>query len=316
MKPYLIFFSFAMLTITSAAQRTEKFYDYQWRTVPVGKARFYSLIEKDGDRYHRLDYFIQENKLQMNGYYTDSNCNIKQGDFQYYHPNGRLEIKSSYVNNKLNGGYLSFYNNGMMNDSSFYSNGDIIGNSFGWHPDGTMEDSTVMNEDGSGVTVTWHDNGVPSSAGYFAPGRERRGTWQYFHYNGKSSAKEQYDKGKMIEKKYFDENGIGENDTASTDREVSFTGGSKAWMKYVSKHAYFPDGWRIVNTDAVVVVVSATINEEGKVTDAYVSSPFHPSFDQIALKMMRSSPRWIPAIAHHRKIKSYIRQPITFQEAE
>ena len=87
-------------------------------------------------------------------------------------------------------------------------------------------------------------------------------------------------------------------------------------IKYLTKHAYFPNGFQIVNSDAVVVIVTAMIDENGKVNNAYVSAPFHPAFDEIALKAMRLAPDWKPAIEHHRKIKSYVSQPITFQQSE
>ncbi|MEO6546688.1 MAG: hypothetical protein ABIN94_01765 [Ferruginibacter sp.] len=69
------------------------------------------------------------------------------------------------------------------------------------------------------------------------------------------------------------------------------------------------------NSDAVVVVVSATIDENGKITDAFVSSPFHPAFDDIALKKTKKAPNWLPAINHHRR-KSFVSQPLTFQQGE
>ena len=176
------------------------------------------------------------------------------------------------------------------------------------------KDSVETYKDGSGAAASWHQNGKPSSAGYYAAGGKKRGTWQFFHYNGKLSALEVYDNGKLLNKRYFDENGIEEKDTINTDRELSFPGGDSAWIKYVSQYAYFPTGWDIRKTGAVVLVVSAVIDEEGKVTNAYVSSPFHPAFDAIALKIIQSSPNWIPAISHHRKIKSTVMKPISFAQ--
>ena len=316
MKNYFLFFSFFMLSTSGSAQRTEQYYDYQWRPIAVDKALFFSITDNYGDLFHRRDYYIRDDKLLMDGYFTDRKCKVKQGYFYYYYPSGNLQIASSYENNDLHGWYLGFYDDGMMKDSSLYLKGNIIGNAFSWHRNGMMKDSTMMNKDGSGSSVSWHANGMPSAGGYFAAGGKMRGTWQFFHYNGKPSAREQYDNGKLQDKKYFDENGNEEKDTASTDREAGFPGGGTAWIKYLSNQAYLPPGWEAVKPGEIVVVVSAVIDEEGKVTGAYVSSPFHPAFDQIALKMMVASPRWIPAIAHHRKIKTEVRLPVTFGKAE
>lgn len=306
---YCIFFS-----VNCNAQRTEKFYDYLWRPSTIDKAVYFSVREPAGDVFHQTDYYIRESKLQMDGYYKDTAGKIKHGDFHYYYPGGITETISNYVDNKLNGVYMHFHNNGMMSDSANYINGNTIGNSFSWFPDGMTEDSTFKREDGSGTSISWHSNGQPAAAGMYGVGGKKIKTWQYFHFNGNLSAKEKYEDGKLIDKSYYDENGNLESDTTSIDREVSFPGGIKAWQKFIYKRAYFPEGWKIVNTDAVVVVVTATVDEEGNIKDAYVSTPFHPDFDKIALKALIGAPKWLPAISHHRKVQASFRQPITFQQ--
>ncbi len=296
------------------AQHIEKFYDYLWRPSTIDKAVYFSVIDPEGAVYHQTDYYIREKGIQMEGYYKDTSGKIKHGDFHYYYPGGRVQTISNYVDNKLNGVYLHFHSNGMMSDSANYINGNLVGNSFSWYPDGMTEDSTFKKEDGSGISVSWYPSGLPAAAGMYGVGGKKINTWQYFHSNGNLSAKEKYEDGKLIDKVYYDESGKPEKDTTSTDREVSFQGGIKAWMKYLYKRAYFPEGFKIVNSDAVVVVVTATVDEEGNVKDAYVSTPFHPEFDKIALKAMIGAPKWLPAIVHHRKVRADIRQPITFQQ--
>jgi hypothetical protein len=53
---------------------------------------------------------------------------------------------------------------------------------------GYLSDSAMYNPDGSGIHVSWFDNGNPSSAGYLAAGYKPRGRWKYFHKNGNLSA--------------------------------------------------------------------------------------------------------------------------------
>jgi hypothetical protein len=54
------------------------------------------------------------------------------------------------------------------------------------------------------------------------------------------------------------------------------------------------------------------IDEEGKVQNLYVSIPFHPVFDKIALRMVQESPKWLPAISHNRTVSTWFTQPVSF----
>ena len=63
-------------------------------------------------------------------------------------------------------------------------------------------------------------------------------------------------------------------------------------------------------------MISAVVDEEGNIKDAYVSVPFHPEFDEIALEVVTKSPKWIPAKLYNRNVKFYIKQPVTFSQGE
>lgn len=314
MKAFLLFVFF-LTTFQITAQKIEKYYDYAWHpTEDIGRARYYALIEKKDSLWQRSDYFIREKKLQMFGSYRDEENKIAVGHFDYYYANGFLESTGEYVNGKKHGLWLQYHENGMMRDSSFYDNGNIVGISQGWHRNGYPADSLVYNNDGSGMGIFWFDNGNPSSAGRYAAGRKMHGRWQFFHQNGNLSSLEVYDTGNLLSKQYFDEAGKEIKDTTSKDTAASFPGGQKAWAKYLQKNLYFPSQWKLSNTDQVIITVDWVIDEEGNISNVFVSAPFHPDFDKIAVNVISKSPKWNPAISHNRKIKAYRRQPVTFSQ--
>lgn len=296
------------------AQKIEQFYDYRWRPTDVANACFYTVIEPQNSLWQRKDYFIRQRTLQMAGAYKDKECEVPQGPFSYYYVTGSLEFTGSYEDGKRQGLWLHYHPNGMMKDSATYNNDQVVGMSLSWHPNGYPADSSVIQNDGSGMSVSWFDNGNPSAAGRFTEGKKQHGKWQYFHKNGQLSAEEVFDAGKLVSRNYFDENGTAIQDTTNKDREASFVGGLSAWQRYLSKQVYFPKGYEITNSDQAVVVVTLTIDEEGKVEDAWVNTPFHPEFDKLALAAVRKSPKWQPAISHNRKVKYYARQPVTFAQ--
>jgi len=310
MKPFLILLA-VILSSTTFAQKIETYYDYRWKETAPDKARFLGITEKTDSGWHRRDYFIQERSLQMDGTYEDSACKKPNGYFRYYHPNGRLDKSGHYFHGKKVGLWLSYHYNGMISDSTSYHYGQKIGNSYGWYENGYPSDSSTWNPDGSGVAVGWFNNGNPSFGGRYAPGEKMQGKWMYYHRNGKPSATELYEDGKLINKQYYDEEG-NSMDTVNRDKPATFPGGQEAWQKYLNKKLYFPSQYKFVNGDKAIVIIDAFIDEEGNVTDVTVSTPLHPAFDKIALDAIRKSPKWEPAISHNRKMRYRIKQTVAF----
>ncbi|RFM27779.1 energy transducer TonB [Deminuibacter soli] len=312
MKPLLLL-PCLLLYITTTAQKVEKYFDFRWKETTPDSARYAAMIERTDSGWHRKDYFIHERSLQMDGTYEDEACKTANGLFVYYHANRRLKRKGEYSHGQFNGLWVSYHANGMMSDSIHYNNGHRTGTCLGWYADGTASDSAVWNADGSGIAVAWFNNGSPSFAGRYSAGEKKNGKWQFFHNNGKVAAFEWYQDGVLVNKQYFDEQS-NPMDTTSHDHEANFPGGIKAWQKYLYKHVYFPTQYQLVNADQAVVVVDADIDEDGNVSNAEVSAPFHPEFDIIALDAVRKSPKWLPAVQHNRRVRTRVRQPVYFAQ--
>jgi len=313
MKP-LILIAIFCFPLFAEAQHYERYYDYLGHPCDATTARFYSELNKKDSLWKREDYFIHERSMQMSGSYTDTSCKIAEGLFYYYHPNKSLQSTGSYKNGKKEGLWLGFYPNGIISDSSIYISGNKIGVSYAWHSNGYLRDSAVWGIDGGGVEVSWFDNGNPAAAGRYSAGYNQNGKWQYFHKNGKLSALENYNNGVLTDKQYFDENGNGMPDTTNKDREAVFPGGNKAWSKYLDKSLYFPTQYKFENADKAVVVVSAVIDEEGNMTDVTINTPLYPAFDDIAMKAVKKSPKWQPAMQHNRRVKYRIMQAVYFEQ--
>ncbi len=312
----LLFLTALCFPLLINAQRYERYYNYKWQRCEPIEARFYSELNKKDSLWERKDYFIHEQSLQMMGSYTDTSCKTTQGHFEYYYSNRHLQSIGSYKNGWKDGLWLDFYPNQMMQDSIVYVDGNRSGTTLWWHPNGYMKDSAVWNADGSGVEVSWFDNGNASSAGRYSAGYQQNGKWQYFHKNGKPSATELYKAGTLIDKQYFDEDGKPVPDTTNRDKPAEFPGGNDAWQKYLLNHTYFPTQYKFDNADKAVVVVEATIDEDGNVTNVELNTPLYPAFDEIALKAVRNSPKWKPAIQHNRRVKYSFIQAIVFSQED
>ena len=304
-----------ILTSCLAAQKIEKFFDYNWKPCEINMARFYAVIMNTDSGWLRTDYFLATMKLQMKGLYKDSTCKISNGHFYFFHANGLIESTGQYKDNKKEGLWLSYHPNGLMSDSTVYNDfGERSGTSLQWHNTGYLSDSTVYSPDGLSVSVSWFDNGNISSAGHLNLVQAYHGKWQFFHRNGKLSAVEIYNNGKLTDRKYFTEDGSPMTDTTDKTKAATFPGGIPEWMKYLEKKLVFPYNYQIVNGDRATVVVEFTVNENGDVKDVNIRTPFHPAFDNIALNVFNNAPKWIPAINHNRKVKYNHRQTVTFRQ--
>ena len=317
MRP-LLFALLCLLAIPrSIGQKTERYYSYQWHDTDAVNARFYSLTEKTDSGWHRRNFYLHSLFLQMDGLYEDSACTIPSGHFRSWYPDRYPELAGAYGKGKKQGRWLRYYSNGMVEDSTVYEDGHPIGVRQSWHRNGFARDSAYHNPDGSGAVISWFDNGFPSAAGRYTSGGRPFGKWAFFYRSGTASAYEIYDRnGNLQDKQYFDEKGDPLADTTNKERKAEYPGGSAAWAVYLTKTVHFPENHPIPKGDPPVVVVEATINEEGQVVDAEVAVPYYPDFDKIALDTMRASPAWVPAFEHNRPVKYKIRMAVAFDRAD
>ncbi len=303
-----------LIGLQGYTQKYERYYDYNWQPTFNNMARFYTLVQKKDSVWERNDYFLYEKSLQMHGFYKDDSCTIAHGHFEFYHPNRHLKSSGPNYNGKKEGIWLSFYPDGTMEDSSVYSNGVLTGTSISYYQNGYLKDSSVWKADGSGVYVSWFDNGQPSSAGRYSAGARMSGVWQFFHLNGQVSSQEDYYFGKLVNKKYFDEEGRPMVDTTDRTTSAEFKGGPFGWSRYLKKQLFFPDRYKLDNADKAFVVADFIINEDGSIGDVIISTPLHPDFDIIAYKALKHSPTWQPALSHNRRVKDYLRQVVGFTQ--
>lgn len=104
--------------------------------------------------------------------------------------------------------------------------------------------------------------------------------------------------------------------------EAEFPGGKPAWNSYLKrklntklgeKYIVIPEGQYMAK---VKVVVSFVVGTKGDITDVKVikTEPqnVHQAFLVEAIRIIETSPRWVPAIQKGRLVKFRVHQPITW----
>jgi periplasmic protein TonB len=117
-----------------------------------------------------------------------------------------------------------------------------------------------------------------------------------------------------------DNKGVVEAPKDNTDYDKTFTkveieseypGGIAAWYRYLSKNLVYPD--EAVSAEVQgQVIVRFIVDKEGVVSDVEaVSGP--NELKDAAVRVIKKSGSWTPAVQNGRKVKSYKSQPINFK---
>ena len=105
--------------------------------------------------------------------------------------------------------------------------------------------------------------------------------------------------------------GNGQQTFVHVEIESEFPGGNKAWYKYLSDNFNYPRA-AVRKKIQGTVVVQFIVDKEGKVTEVAIAQSVDPILDEEAMRLIRNSPDWRPAIQDGKKVKSYKKQPIVF----
>jgi len=97
--------------------------------------------------------------------------------------------------------------------------------------------------------------------------------------------------------------------------ESEYPGGGAAWLRYLNRNFRYPDEG-LANEIQGTVIVQFIVDKEGNVSDVQaISGPEHGGLREEAMRVIRKSGVWIPAIQNGRKVKSFKKQPVIFKIA-
>jgi protein TonB len=97
--------------------------------------------------------------------------------------------------------------------------------------------------------------------------------------------------------------------------ESEYPGGAAAWQRYLNRNLRYPQE-AIDNEVQGAVVVQFIVDKEGNVSEVEaISGP--QELRSEAVRVIKKSGKWTPAVQNGRQVKSYKKQPIVFRlEAE
>lgn len=99
---------------------------------------------------------------------------------------------------------------------------------------------------------------------------------------------------------------------AAIEEMASFPGGSAALMQYIAQNLRYPNIQGDCNIQGRVIV-GFTVNEDGTLSDIKVMKSISPTFDEEAIRVVKSMPKWNPAKRNGKAVKTKYTVPVTFR---
>jgi len=98
-----------------------------------------------------------------------------------------------------------------------------------------------------------------------------------------------------------------------TEIEASYPGGPMAWTRFLNKTLRYPDK-AINNSIQGVVMVQFIVDKDGNTSDfRVVSGPEKGGLREEAIRVIKLSGKWVPAVQNGRQVKAYKIEAITFK---
>jgi protein TonB len=161
--------------------------------------------------------------------------------------------------------------------------------------------------------VYYHPNGFLDSSGHCVKDVPD-GDWWFHDREGFTTRKKTYRMGMVIKDSAITrvpQELVQRKMAEPGEVESSFKGGSQGWMRYMNAHFKYPE--RALNAGVGgTVVLQFIVDENGRVQDPGIHRSAEYSLDEEALRLIKTSPAWVPATKDGKPVKSYKRQPITF----
>lgn len=165
----------------------------------------------------------------------------------------------------------------------------------------------------TGPFTYFHENGNKDAEGNFNKDK-REGEWIWYHENGAKSSIEKFSKGKRKTANFFDVNG-GEVSLEEAEQEPRYLGTDKEFLEYITSNVKYPDQAKR-NNEVGRVVLQLRLDENGNVYEISVIETPSVSLAKEAIRVARTIPKYRPAKAHNRYMKSVMFMPVNFQLTE
>ena len=287
-----------------------QYFDYSWEKTKKKKAQYYAKIWKEGDIWHRQDYYMMNDQLQMDGHYADADFKVKHGGVAFYFENGRKQQVATYDHDKIVGEYTLWFANGKKKQWFHYQNGTLVDTNVLWHANGQPSLVALLDHNGTGTGEEFYEDGTKIGTGKYVNGK-RQGVWTFSDQNKIVSQIVKYDQDSAMQIQNYDEGGKETKGENYVEKTAEFPGGLEGYRKYLEKSLRYPEVSQIRKVQGVATL-EMVIDNTGKVKSVKLLGAPDVATGREAVKVLQYSPDWTPAVQHNRKVACSFEQRVTF----
>jgi TonB family protein len=250
----------------------------------------------------------------------------------FYASTNSLRSRRFYREGYAEGPYNVYHSNGRLKEKGFYKKGQKTGYAIHWTESGTVKQTlqyfyqeTIPLTDSFKIVNYWADgrelvkdgfgfyDGDLFDTGLFEKGRVvggfRDSVW---HINSGDSvlSREWYEKGQFVRGESTYKGDLIKYDDIV--EQAVFPGEIKGMMRFLQKNLKYPPEARQAGMQDRVFV-KFVVNAQGKISAIRVIKGRYESLNKEAVRIVKSSPRWIPGKLRGTPVKSDFILPISFK---
>lgn len=295
MKKVLTTISLLLPALFVTAQKREELFDYTFK--PATSNPYYLVFtEKEGALWHRKAYFFYGRTLAMEAWFKDDSCTMAEGALTWYHTTKFPKSTGTYVDGQKQGLWLGYDFDGMLIDSANYEAGRLKGIRLKWHRNGMLSDSLNYDGLGNGAHISWYDDGLLASAGYWEQDSLKKGRWKYFDHDGSLMATEDYVEGKKTACTCFDSTGQPLDPAVCMEKEAEPQGGAKAWRSFWDQHLLhlLQSKLKQIPEGKYTVIIRFSVERDGTLADFSPLTNIGNGIEEEVVNIFKQAPRWTP----------------------
>ena len=159
---------------------------------------------KAGKRQGTEKWYYESGALKQTGAYKDDR---KQGVWKLFYEDGKTRVVENFKDGERDGAVCEYYASGALQGEYEFERGRQTGTSKQYYANGALA-TKVMFRDGRkhGLYETYHENGALKARVTFKDGLET-GTAKHYYADGKLEAEGEFERGRLVRAKKYDESG-------------------------------------------------------------------------------------------------------------
>ena len=304
---------FAQPALKQANDTTIWFVDNFGRQQPEVNATYIQKTWPEAGKF-KLHKYTNDAQKKLVGFawYADSSLQVLDGPFENYYLNGNLKDSGSFQNKKRQGTYKSWYEDGALNSSRRYENGIMVDTGKVFFNDGKLVNLSVTDKEGNGFRTEYYPDGSIHLTGPLAGG-VKNGIWTIKRPGGTNLMQVDFKRDSVTQATCFSEDGTTRLEGPCIyEKFARFPGGTDGWRNYLTKNLKYPRV-AVQNEIQGTVMLEFMVDTDGTLGDIKVVSSPHELLTNEALRLMKISPNWEPAIQYNKTVKGRLRQPFFFR---